>query len=59
MDALKKFIDLPMLWDIIIPVIALMIFVAILVWDSTRLPVEKRIMHRLRKGRKSHSADHS
>jgi hypothetical protein len=39
---------LPMVWDLIIPLGLVMIFIIILVWDS-RLPPEKRRILKFRK----------
>lgn len=48
MKWLTDFAHMPMLWDVIIPVIILFAFVLLLVWDS-RLPPEKKILARFRK----------
>ncbi len=57
MEKLNELWNLPMLWNIIIPVVVVFGCVAFLVWDSTNhLPLEKRIMHRLRETRKARKA---
>jgi|GEM_PF-3050372 hypothetical protein len=46
MKWLTDFWDMPMVWDIIIPVALILLFALFLVWDS-RLPPEKRTLGKL------------
>ncbi len=46
MKWLTDFVHMPMLWDVIIPVIALLLFALLLLWDS-RLPPERKILRKL------------
>ena len=48
MKWLTDFAKMPMIWDVMIPVILLMAFALFLVWDS-RLPPEKKMLARFRK----------
>ncbi len=54
MEILKELWQMPMLWNLVIPVAAVLLFVAFLVWDSGHLPMERKIMNRLRKNRRAH-----
>lgn len=54
METLKDLWQLPMLWNLVIPVAAVLLFVAFLVWDSAHLPMERKVMNRLRKNRRAH-----
>lgn len=57
METLKDLWNLPMVWNIVIPTAVLLLFVAFLVWDSGHLPVEKRILNKLRKSRRTRNHD--
>jgi hypothetical protein len=57
MILLSDISPVPMVVYLIVPVAALMLFVAFLVWES-RLPPERRVMHRLRMARKHNDLKH-
>ena len=48
MKWLTDFVHMPMIWDVIIPVILVMAFALLLAWDS-RLPPEKKMLARFRR----------
>jgi hypothetical protein len=50
MNWLTKFADLPILWDVLIPIVVLLLFAVFLAWES-RLPPEKKILRKLWKQR--------
>jgi hypothetical protein len=46
-----NFWEMPMILNIIIPTIAVFLFVAFLLWEA-RLPTERRVLHQLRMTRR-------